>query len=132
MVATKDKSRLLRRRSTQVALLIVVLVASYPLSFGPACWIVARINMSTNPVHGQLFAWVYQPVAGWIAHQRGGTRKFLDGWISLGFPNDVKLHKREDMDAIVWVTPTYGFTVFSTPRESIPSAADVPSSHTRD
>lgn len=104
-----------RRRPLRVALSLIFLVIGYPASFGPACWILAHVDLMKQPAPQFVFTAVYEPVAVWMVQQRGETRSVLNAWISLGLPSGVKLLPRDD--AIVWVTPTYSYTVISMPLE---------------
>jgi hypothetical protein len=75
-----------------------------------------------HPAPGYVFVTAYQPVGTWMVQQRGATRSALNSWISLGFPSNVKLHPRDD--CLVWVTPTYGYTVISPPPKVRSSGRD--------
>ncbi len=49
---------------------VLVVALAYPLSFGPACWIVSRRNIDDDGM--RKLPWLYTPL-GWAVIHSGGT-----------------------------------------------------------
>jgi len=59
---------------------VVAVLVAYPLSFGPACWIVSR----TNSDRSSAFQAAYRPL-GWIVYSDDPVAaRFLNAWAQVG------------------------------------------------
>ena len=60
----------------------VVLLVGYPLSFGPACWVMANAGYSST----EAFGVCYWPI-GWCAeHGPSTVRDLVKGYATIGLP----------------------------------------------
>lgn len=77
-----------------ITVALVAVLVGYPLSFGPACWLVSRRPGAVN------FRWlpdVYWPV-GWCANQSRIAREAIWGFARIGIraESDVLVSKGDD------------------------------------
>lgn len=108
------ETRTRRRRIALTIAVLLFLAVMYPLSFGPACWIMARCPPTAPRVLSFAFHAAYGPVAEHVALSRGTMRKVANDWIALGLPADTTLWSDiDDSDGagIVFIRPGYTQTV---------------------
>jgi len=93
------------RKKTSAGFWITVAVAAvlvgYPLSFGPACWILAR-----GGCHSRLFDHVYWPI-GWCADQGPFTMLKVVKWYALiGSPPEshIELPSNAELDSGILIS----------------------------
>jgi hypothetical protein len=101
--------RIVNRRekwAKRTAIALACLPIVYVLSFGPACWVVAKPRVpgqSDVPHFGMRF---YFPVGALIHHTRSENRKSLVWWITLGARHGGRVIVPTDASGKNW----YGFT----------------------
>jgi hypothetical protein len=82
--------------------LIVACGSLYPLSFGPACWIVTRTDApSTEPFYFKAFCWVYRPLVELLLRQPDSFDQPVMWYLGLGTPE-------ENQPRLLSYTPTFG------------------------
>jgi hypothetical protein len=99
-----------RRRSALLIAVLGGLLIGYPLSIGPICWTIARINPVKHQIPVVALCRIYQPVSEGIILSPDWLRPFANDWIALGLPRDVQL-ETQLKDGIVWSGPGYTYTL---------------------
>jgi hypothetical protein len=74
------------RWAKRTALALAMLLAGYPLSFGPACWMTSRFG-SLYPAFGV----TYRPLVWAADHTPGSWQKFLLPYALFGMPKNGQL-----------------------------------------
>ncbi len=70
-----------------VAVLVVVVLVAYPLSFGPACWIAYRLE--NKNVSGAVERFYYPIFWLWAVSDGNSPARHAIGWyMNLGYPDE--------------------------------------------
>ncbi len=91
---------------------ILVLFVIYTASFGPACWIMSRLDAGRNPDLFRVFSRFYQPVSVAIIRSPDEVSDCMISFLELGIARDAIMYY-DAGHGIYWVKPGYTYTVLS-------------------
>ena len=101
-----------KRHLCRCLIAAVLFATAYVLSFGPACWIMTRVDPFHSPGLVQSFSGFYRPVAFAIIRTPLWARQPIHRYLELGAPPDADFIKGWP-DGIGWSKPGYTYTVLS-------------------
>ncbi len=101
-----------RKAFARGAVLAVLVLAAYPLSFGPACWIAMRINPMTHATAFRRFSNVYSPISSAIIRSSNSVHDSAMWFLELGAPADTRM-LHEWYQGIAWDQPGHTYTLLS-------------------
>lgn len=84
---------------------------AYPLSLGPACWALSRLQLEGVPEVAHTVSWAYSPLAPAVIDGPEPVRRVLKWWIGVGMPARTEFH--DDWPrGVGWSKPGYTYTLW--------------------
>ncbi|MBD3676458.1 MAG: hypothetical protein HUJ26_23350 [Planctomycetaceae bacterium] len=96
----------------RVAILLFLLLAAYPISLGPTCWILSRFQWDHKFPHlAYAVSNFYEPLTRQILFGPKPVERSMKWWISVGMSSRTTF--QDQPRAIRWDQPGYNYTLIS-------------------
>jgi len=105
-------SEIRQRVKFRVLMAAVAILLAYPLSLGPVCWTMSRLQLEQRrPKVATLVARAYAPLAPMAINGPRPVQAVLKGWIGFGMSSRTAFHD-DWSQGIGWTQPGYTYTLW--------------------